>query len=58
MQLHEILCVSKTNSVAILLYMISACAMIRYHCAVSSVLFRKASEVETLTVLEVLLNLQ
>jgi hypothetical protein len=53
MQLYEILCVSETNSVAILLYMTSACATIRYHCPVSSALFRKASEVETLTVLEV-----
>jgi hypothetical protein len=46
--------VSKTNSVAVLLYMISACATIRHHCAMSSVLFSKASKFETLTVLEVL----
>src|SRR5271155_2795117 len=32
-------CVSETNNVAILLYMISACARIRYHCAVISVLY-------------------
>jgi hypothetical protein len=32
MQLYEILCVSETNSVAILLYMISACVRVRYHC--------------------------
>jgi hypothetical protein len=38
-QLYEILYVSETDSVAILLYMTSACATVKYHCAVSSVLY-------------------
>jgi hypothetical protein len=57
MQLYEILCVSETNSVAILLYMTSACVRVRYslcgELGLVRIGFRKPSGVETLTVLEV-----
>jgi hypothetical protein len=52
MQLYEILCVSETNSVAILLYMTSACAKISLCSELS--LVPQSVGVETLTVLEVL----